>query len=204
MQKFGRFFINQLQLQPGSKQTHFTSRNSLNCTFKFNFKVKDILYNGPRLVLKMDGIKIRKRNLMISYPDITSITIKKARLARGWLGLILLGVILDIALVFLLYLFLVNFYDLPDVHGGHFHYSRRSSGIVIGILLVLPIFISFRIRRYFKRPVMLIIKWDRGEFRMKFSELNISVAELKRYLEGKVEIVTRDAKKPRSAGGICS
>ena len=115
-------------------------------------------------------------------------TIKKARLTRGWLGLILLGIILDIVLVYLLYLFMVNFYDLLDLHGGHLHYSRRSPGIVIGILLVLPIFISFRIRRYFMRPVMLIIKWDRGEFRMKFSELNISVAELKRYFEGKVII----------------
>lgn len=150
--------------------------------------MKDILYTGPRLAIKTDGIKIRKRNLTISYPEITSITIKKARLIRGWLGLILLGVILDIVLVYLLYIFLVNVYDLSDVHGGHFHYSRRSSGIVFGILLVLPIVISFRISRYFTRPVMLIIKWDRGEFRMKFSDLNIPVAELKRYLEGKVII----------------
>lgn len=150
--------------------------------------MKDILYTGPRLVIKRDGIKIRKRNLTISYPEITSITIKKSRLTHGWLGLIVLGVILDIGLVYLLYLFVANVYDLSDLHGGHFHYSRRSSGMVIGILLVLPIFISFRIRRYFTRPVMLIIKWDRGEFRMKFSEINISVAELKRYLEGKVII----------------
>lgn len=150
--------------------------------------MKEILYNGPRLVIKSDGIKIRKRNLKLSYPEITSITIKKARLTRGWLGVILLGIILDIVLVYLLYLFLFNFYDLSDVHRGHFHYSRRSPGIVIGILLVLPIFISFRIRRYFTRPVMLIIKWDRGEFRMKFSELNLSVTELKKYLEGKVII----------------
>jgi hypothetical protein len=150
--------------------------------------VKDILYNGPKLVIKTDGIMISKRKLMISYPEITSMTIKKARLTRGWLGLIFLGVILDIGIVYLLYLFLVNVYDLPDVRGGHFHYSRRSSVIVIGILLVLPIFISFRIWRYFTRPVMLIIKWDRGEFRMKFSELNISVTELKRFLEGKVII----------------
>ena len=151
--------------------------------------MKEILYNGPRLVLKSDGIKIRKRNLNLSYPEISSITIKKARLTRGWLGLILLGIILDILLIYLLYYFLVNFYDLSDVHAAHFHYSRRSPGIVIGILLILPIFISFRIRRYFSRPVMLIIKWDRGEFRMKFSEINISVAELKGYLEGKVNIV---------------
>jgi len=150
--------------------------------------VNEILYSGPKIVIKSDGIKIRKRNLFISYPEIISITIKKARLTRGWLGLIFLGVILDIGIIYLLYHFLVNVYDLPGVHGGHFHYSRRSTGIVLGILLVLPIVISFRISRYFSRPVMLIIKWDGEEFRMKFSEINVSVDELKRYLEGKVII----------------
>ncbi len=154
--------------------------------------MKDILYSGPRLVIKSDGIKIRKGNLKITYPEINSITIKKARLTRGWLGLILLGVILDFIFVYLLYLFLVNVYDLSDLHGGHIHLPRRSSGVVLGILLVLPIVVTYRISRYFTRPLMLIIKWDRGEFRMKFSELNISVAELKNYLEGKVgiEVVT--------------
>jgi hypothetical protein len=150
--------------------------------------MKEVLYNGPKLTIRADGIMIRKRDLLISYPEIISITIQKARLTRGWLGLILLGVMLNIVLICLLYLFLVNFYDLSDVHGGHFHYSRRSPGIMIGILLALPAFISFRIARYFTKPVMLIIKWDHGEFRMKFSELKISVAELKRYLEGKIKI----------------
>ena len=129
---------------------------------------------------------------MITYPEINSITLRKARLTRGWLGLILLGAILDIILIYLLYLFLVNFYNLSDLHGSHLHLPRRSSGVILGILLVLPIVITYRITRYFTRPLMLIIKWDRGEFRMKFSELKISVAELKSYLEGKVSIVTRD------------
>ena len=157
--------------------------------------MKDILYSGPRLVIKSDGIKIRKGNLRLNYPEITSITIKKARLTRGWLGLIFLGVILDIILFYLLYIFMVNVYDMSDLHGGHIHLPRRSSGVVLGILLVLPIVITYRISKYFTRPLMLIIKWDRGEFRMKFSELNISIAELKSYLEGKVgiEVITRDA-----------
>jgi hypothetical protein len=154
--------------------------------------VKETLYSGPRLVIKSDGIKIRKINLLIRYPEITSVTIKKARLTRGWLGLILLGIILDILFLYLLYFFVANVYDLSDLHRGHFHYSRRSSGIILGILLALPIFISFRIGRYFTRPLMLIIKWDHGEFRIRFSELKISVEELKNYLDTKVsmEIMT--------------
>jgi hypothetical protein len=154
--------------------------------------VKNIIYNGPKLVIKADGIILRKRNLRISYPEITSITIRKARLTRGWLGLIFLGVLLDIGLVYLLYHFLVNYYDLQDLR-GYSHYSRRGSGMVIGFLLVIPIFITYRITRYFTKPLMLIIKWQGGEFRMKFSDLGISVGELKSYLDGKVLFVMRDA-----------
>jgi len=154
--------------------------------------VKDILYNGPKLVIKTDGIILRKRKLRIPYPAITSITVKKARLTRGWLGLIALGVILDTGLVYLLYHFLVNYYDPSDFR-VYSHYSRRGSGMVIGFLLVLPVFITLRITRYFTKPLMLIIRWENKEFRMKFSELGISAIELKSYLEGKVMVVTHDA-----------
>jgi hypothetical protein len=151
--------------------------------------VKNILYNGPKLSIRPDGIRIRRRKLTLDYPGITSITVKKARLTRGWLGLILLGITLDITLVYILYIFLDNYYDLSGLNGIHVHYSRRSPGIVIGILLALPVFITFRIMRYFSRPLMLIIRWKDGEFRMPFRELGISVGELKQYLEGKVPLV---------------
>ena len=156
-------------------------------------KVKNILYSGPGLVIGRDGIRIRKRKLIIAYPDIISVTIRKARLTRGWLGLIFLGVVLDIALLYLLFLFVTNVYDLADLHKGHIRIPRRSSGVIIGVLLILPAVISYRISKYFTRPLMLIIKWNGGEFRMKFSELGISVAELTNYLAGKTDIVTRDA-----------
>lgn len=150
--------------------------------------MKEILYSGPKLVIKSDGIRIRKEKLTIPYPEISSVTIKKAHVTRGWLGMLLLGIILDIVILYLLYQFVVNVYDLSDLHGGHFHYPRRSSGMVLGILLALPIIISYYVSRYFTRPLMLVIKWDGGEFRIKFSELHLTVAELKSYLEGKVII----------------
>jgi hypothetical protein len=155
-------------------------------------QVKNALYSGPKLVIRQDGIKIRKGDIMIGYPEITSLTIRKARLTRGWLGLIFFGIFLDITLLYLLYLFVTNVYDMSDLHRGYIRFPRRSSGIVMGILLVLPIVISYRIARYFTRPLMLIIKWDKGEFRIKFSELGISVAELKNYLPGKVNVVAAD------------
>ena len=129
---------------------------------------------------------------MLSYGDITSVRITKTHLIRGWLVMILLGVIADVVLYLLLYLFLVHFYGMSDVHGGHFQSGRRSPGIIIGILIVLPVIIFIRIKRYFPKFTMLIIKWDHGEFRVKLSELNISAGELKQYLEGKVKSVEVD------------
>jgi hypothetical protein len=154
--------------------------------------LKDSLYSGPNLAIKNDGIRIKKRNITLNYSDISSVTIRKARLTRGWLGLILLGIVLNIAILYLLYMFLNQFYFLSDIRVAH--YPRRSSGIIIGILIILPIIITLSITKYFRKQSMLIIKWDHDEFRIKLSELNIQEGELKRYLEGKgVKIVTRDA-----------
>lgn len=157
------------------------------------YRVKEVLYSGPKLVIKSDGIKIRKKNRMIRYSEIRSVTVRKAHLTRGWPGLILGGILLVLLLLFVLYLFVTNVYDLADFRSHHIRISRRGSGIVLGLLIALPVYITFRVSRYFTRPLMLIIKWEGGEFRMKFSELGISVAALKGYLAGKVEVVSRDA-----------
>ena len=122
---------------------------------------------------------------MLRYDDIISIRITKAHLTRGWLGLILLGVIADAVLFYLLYLFLIHFYSMSDLHGGHYQSGRRSPGIIIGILVVLPVIIFIRIKRYFPTYPMLIIRWDHGEFRVRLSELKITAGEVKQYLESK-------------------
>lgn len=150
--------------------------------------MKTPFYSGPKISITPNGIKIKKKNLFLPYGEISTITIKKSHITRGWMVMLLLGIILDITLLYLLYHFMVNMYDLSDLRGGHFHYPRRSSGIMMGVLLVLPIIVSYRLLRYFTRPLMIIIKWDGGEFRMKFVDLHRSVAELKRYLEGKVNV----------------
>lgn len=152
--------------------------------------MKDYLYNGPSLAIKNDGVRIKKRKITLNYKDISSINVRKASLMRGWLGMILLGLILIIVLLYLLYLFLDHFYFISDVHGAQFHYARRSPGIIIGILVILPIIISLRIKKYFRKYVMLIIKWDHDEFRIKVSEMNIRAGELVRYFEGKGVVVS--------------
>jgi hypothetical protein len=156
--------------------------------------MKDYLYNGPKLAIGTDGIRIKERKITLSYKDISAITIRKARVTRGWIGMILLGMALNVILLGLLFLFLTNYIFMSDIHGGHFHSSRRSPGIIIGILLVLPVVISIWMKKYFKRDIMLIIKSDHNEFRIKFRDLNLPVLEVKRYLEerGIVIIVTKE------------
>jgi hypothetical protein len=151
--------------------------------------VKDYLYNGPKLSIRNDGIRIKERRITLLYKDISSITIRKARVTRGWLGLIFLGIVLNVFILGLLYLVLVNLLTMSDVHGGHFHYSRRSSGIVIGILIMSPVLVSIWMKKYFKREVMIIIKSDHQEFRFKFRELNLSLKDVKRYFEERVKMI---------------
>jgi hypothetical protein len=52
-----------------------------------------------------------------------------------------------------------------------------------------PFFIIFRIKKYFKKYLMLVINWDHNDFRIKISDLGINVYELKKFLEGKIESV---------------
>lgn len=151
--------------------------------------MKDYLYNGPKLSIRNDGIRIKERRITLLYKDISSITIRKARVTRGWLGLIFLGIVLNVFILGLLYLVLVNLLTMSDVHGGHFHYSRRSSGIVIGILIMSPVLVSIWMKKYFKREVMIIIKSDHQEFRFKFRELNLSLKDVKRYFEERVKMI---------------
>jgi hypothetical protein len=150
--------------------------------------MREPFYSGTKLTIKSDGIRLKKRDLFLKYSEISSISIKKARLSKAWLGFIILGLILDAILIYLLFYFVVNIYNLQSQHNAHLHYSRRGPGMVIGVFVALPVIITYRVMSYFTRPVMLIIRWDNGEFRTKFSELKISVEGLKSYLHGKVEV----------------
>ena len=147
--------------------------------------MKEILYNGPELTIRNDGIRIKKKKLVLSYQEISSIRIKRARLSRFWLLYILSGILLNAFIIFLIYRFLMNFYLMADSQNGHFHYARRSQGMIIGILVLIPIGITMWMTKYFKKSNMLIIRWNRSEYRIKTDDLHITLSELKRYLEGK-------------------
>jgi hypothetical protein len=156
--------------------------------------VKEVLYNGPELAIRVDGIRIKRRKLTLKYEDISSIKIRKARISRLWLIFILAGIVLNILLIFLLYRILTDFYFISDTHTRHFQYARRSQGMIIGFLVILPVIIFLWMKKYFKRFNMLIIIWNHSEFRVKLDDLHMTVSELKRDLEGKVKTLLISSK----------
>ena len=149
--------------------------------------MKDVLYNGPEIAIRIDGIRIKKRKITLKYDDISSIKIRKARISRFWLLFILSGIVLNIFLIFLLYHILTDFYFISDTHHRSIQNARRSQGMIIGFLVILPVVISLWMQKYFRRFNMLIIIWNHSEFRIKLDDLHISTSELKGYLEGRVK-----------------
>ena len=63
---------------------------------------------------------------------------------------------------------------------------------LIFIFIGGPFYIIFKIKKYFKRYLMLIIKWKHSDFRIKISDLGINVNELRMYLEGKMKSLEVD------------
>ena len=50
-----------------------------------------------------------------------------------------------------------------------------------------PLFIIFKVKKYFRKYEMLVIQWDHDEFRIKISDLRLKVNDLKVFFEGKIE-----------------
>ena len=156
--------------------------------------MKDVLYNGPEIAIRIDGIRIKKRKITLKYEDIASIKIRKARISRFWFIFIIAGIVFNVFLIFLLYRILADFYFISDTHHRSIQNARRSQGMIIGFLVILPVVISLWMKKYFQRFNMLIIIWNHSEFRIKLDDLHISTSELQRFLEGRVKslLISKD------------
>jgi hypothetical protein len=58
---------------------------------------------------------------------------------------------------------------------------------MVFILIGGPLFIISKIKKYFKKYLMLVIKWQNDDFRIKISELKKNEIEIKKFFEGKVK-----------------
>ena len=65
-----------------------------------------------------------------------------------------------------------------------------------------PFFIITRIKKYFKKYLILIIRWDHDEFRIKISDLGINASELKIFFESKTASVQVEIQDEISSNNI--
>jgi hypothetical protein len=150
-------------------------------------------YNGPKVEIGKDFIKIKERNIKLSYQDIKLISIKNARVNRVWLLYIIAGIIGFSIILFLFCIVLQGlFSDSPKFAISGIFYRKRT--IILFMLLFIggPSFIIYKIKKYFKKYLMLIIQWDHHDFRIKISDLRINVNELRIFLESKTEFLEFD------------
>lgn len=144
-------------------------------------------YKGPKIEIRKDYIKITKRNILLSYQDIKLISIKNTRLDRAWYLYIIAGII---AISIILYVFfmvirgLIN--DSTILTNSGLYYRKHLISVFMFFFIGGPLFIIIKVKKYFKKYLMLVIHWDHHDFRIKISDLKINVYELKTFLKSKV------------------
>ena len=145
-------------------------------------------YNGPKLEIGKDYIRIKKRKTRLNYQDIRLNSIKKARPDRAWLLYIIAGLIGLMVILYLFYLVIQGLFSESDfiARSGLF-YRKRGIVVVMFILIGGPLFIIYKIKKYFKRDLRLIIKWYHHDFRIKISDMGIKASDLKMFLEERIE-----------------
>jgi len=150
-------------------------------------------YTGPKIEIGKDSIKIKERNIRLSYQDIKSIRIKYTRLDRAGLLYIIAGIIALSLILFLFFIFIHGlFSDTTILRTSGLFYKRRMIILLLFFFTGGPFFIIFKVRKYLKKYLMLVISWDHHDFRIKISELGRDVNDLKTFFEGKVRSIRTD------------
>jgi hypothetical protein len=150
-------------------------------------------YNGPKIEIRTDYIKIKKRNIILRYQDIKLIKIKNTRLTRVWFLYIIAGTIAFLIILYFFFLFirgLIN--DSTILSGNGLYYRKHLISLFMFFFIGGPLFILIKVKKYFKNYPMLIIIWGNKDFRIKISDLGINVFKLKQFFEGKTESLEFD------------
>jgi len=145
-------------------------------------------YNGPQIEINDDYIYIKDKNIKLKYQDIKSIKVKYSRLSKAWILFILIGII-SLSIILYLYILVIQgvFFDSSLLSINGIFYRKRMLVLLIFILIGGPFYIIFKIKKYFKKYLMLIIKWDHSDFRIQILPLSINVNELRMFLGRKIE-----------------
>lgn len=55
-----------------------------------------------------------------------------------------------------------------------------------------PFLIIIKVKKYFRKYLMLVINWKHNDFRIRISDMGINVYALKIFFEGKVKYIVFD------------
>ena len=150
--------------------------------------MKKQFYSGPKIEIGQDHIKIKEQNIRLNYKDIKSIGIKNTRLSRKWLLYLVTGVLAFIVILGIFFLFIRgSIDDQAHVPGSGFYNRKHSISLLMFIFIGGPLVILFKVKKYFRKHIMLVIKWENADFRIKISDMGIDANELKMFLERKIE-----------------
>ena len=143
--------------------------------------------HGKEIVIGTGFIWLKEKNLRLSYDAIRSVSIRMARLHRAGLFYIIAGMA---ALALILGLFMAGITGLLDhpENPAILGLFNRRHGISLLLFFFIggPAFIIARIRKYFRKYPMLVIRWKHRDFRIRISDLKINVQDLKVFLESRV------------------
>jgi len=150
-------------------------------------------YSGPKIEIRKDFIKIKKRNITLNYDDIRRISIKHTRLDRAWFLYILAGVITFLIILFLFCIVIRDLFGDSNtlVRNGLF-YRKRMMILLMLFFIGAPLFIIVKVKKYFRKYLMLVINWKHNDFRIRISDLGITAYELKNFFENKVKSMVFD------------
>jgi len=155
--------------------------------------MKKLFYSGPEIEIGKDYLKIKKRNTRINFRDINSVSIKNARIDRAWLLYAISGIAGLAIILCLLVLVIRDLYGDSSGLAGSGLFVRKRTIIPLMLLFIGgPFFILMKIKKYFRKYLVLIIRWDHHDFRIRISGLKINAYKLKSFFEGKIRSVESD------------
>ncbi|MEI6683324.1 MAG: hypothetical protein WCO44_11880 [Bacteroidota bacterium] len=144
--------------------------------------------HGKGIVIGSEFIWLKEKNTRLSYDAIRSVSIRKARLHRAGLLYIIAGMTALAVILGLIMAGIIGLLVHPENPAIQGLFNRRH-GISLLLFLFIggPAFIISWIRKYFRKHMMLVIRWKHRDFRTRISELKINVQELKVFLSSRVE-----------------
>jgi hypothetical protein len=144
-------------------------------------------YSNPKIEIRKDFIKLKEKNIKLGYTEIRSVSIRNARVERAGLIYIITGIIGFLIILCLFYIVLRGlFSDSSWLANRGIFRSKRTIIVLMFFFIGGPAFIYYKIKKYFRKQLMLIIHWDHKDFRIKIPDIKINIDELKKFFEEKI------------------